>query len=283
MYKNTGLLIQALIVARETRLNYHLYYIKYKKKGTVIDLKFWNKEKNLNKIENFLEIFIKFYAEKLKNKNNLKNLIWGNKSPHSTSKIAIFNKHYPESKFILILRDPRNCALSSNLVWKTNNLRYAQRWFDRINFAASYLDGLPSSRYIIIKYEDLIKEPEKLIKECLNLYGLDFESKFLLLSSPSEKYGEARNKFEIIQQNNKKYEKFLSNNDIFKIEGITLPIIKRFNYDHKYKGKHIRLSSVMMRYYQFFDIYNRLRFDIKEEGLKNIMSILRYKLAHFKN
>lgn len=259
------------------------YYIKYKKNGTVVDSSYWDSDWQLNNIEHFLEIFIKIYAEKLKNKNNLKNIIWGNKSPHSTGKVDIFGKHYPESRFILILRDPRNCALSSNQVWKTNNLRYAQRWFDRINSAVRYLDSLESSRYIIIKYEDLIKAPKKILAKCLKLCGLTFESRYLQLGSPSEKYGYAKDKLEIIQQDSQKYEKFLSKNDIYKIEGITLPIIRRFNYYHKYNGKHIKISSVMMRCYQIFDIYNRLRFDIKEEGFKNFMTILKYKLAHFKN
>lgn len=259
------------------------YYIKYKQKGIIIDREFWGKEKNVSEIESFLENFIKFYAKKLYKKNNLENIIWGNKSPHSTCKIHIFNRHYPESKFILILRDPRNCALSSNKVWKTNNLRYAQRWFDRINFAVSYLDSLETSRYIIIKYEDLIKDPDKLLKKCFHLNGLDFDQKYLVLDSPSEKYGEAKDKLKIISQDNKKFEKYLSETDISKIEGITLPILKRFNYQHNYNGKHIRVSPIMMRCYQSMDIYNRLLFDIKEEGLKNIVTILKYKLAHFKN
>lgn len=104
---------------------------------------------------------------------------WGWKNPKSIFFMPFLNSIFPQMKFIHLIRDGRDMALSKNQkqVMTLNKLELKRdvlpedsiKLWSSVNVAAynfgrKYLGG----RYLLIRYEDLIEGPEKNIKTVLD-------------------------------------------------------------------------------------------------------------------
>ena len=107
--------------------------------------------------------------------------IWGDKTPQYTSEIAILNQMFPNSKFIHLVRDGRDVALS--LVkqwWGANDFVTAMKyWATKVTSAKKMLNMLPEEQYIELKFEDLVSEPEDQLKRITQFLKVDYQAKML--------------------------------------------------------------------------------------------------------
>ena len=91
---------------------------------------------------------------------------WINKTPGLITYLDLLPKLFPGSKCIHIIRDGRDVAVSNlSLNWGPSNVRdAARRWKRQITQGRKRVD---SSRlaYMEVRYEDLVKEPRKLLKQ----------------------------------------------------------------------------------------------------------------------
>ena len=227
---------------------------------------------------NVLEVLIKYYTNNL----DKPNAIWGDKTNGYITHVKLIKNHFSYSKFIHIVRDVRDASLSSYNAWGTNIYRYSQRWFNDINQLNRDLKQLSIDDYVEIKYEELLQEPAKIIKRCLNMLNLEFFDDLLNLKKQSEAVGDARGLKIIKSDNYEKYKKHYSENQILKIEKITWPLLKKYGYAHQYEGKLNKISGFMITCYQMSDIINRLKFDIRKFGIKNLLKIIKRGFNQFK-
>jgi LPS sulfotransferase NodH len=107
--------------------------------------------------------------------------IWGDKSPSYTEHIYLLNDLFPSSRFIHIIRDGRDVALSIMQRWWgpndfVNTIRY---WNRTIICARKMLKMLPEERYIEVRFEDLVSDPTREIKRITDFIGVDFEEKMV--------------------------------------------------------------------------------------------------------
>jgi len=107
--------------------------------------------------------------------------IWGDKTPEYTSEIHIINKMFPNCKFIHIIRDGRDVALSLVKQWWGANdfISAIKYWEKTLSCARKMLRMLPNERYIELKYENLLTNPENEIKRILSFLRLDFEPEMM--------------------------------------------------------------------------------------------------------
>jgi hypothetical protein len=102
---------------------------------------------------------------------------WGDKTPAYTAEIHILNKMFPEARFIHIIRDGRDVALS--LVqqwWGPNDFMSAMRyWADTVQCARKMLRMLPDERHVEVRFEDLVADPAREVRKVTHLLGIDFE------------------------------------------------------------------------------------------------------------
>ncbi len=107
--------------------------------------------------------------------------LWGDKTPAYTSEIHIINRLFPQCKFVHIMRDGRDVALS--LVkqwWGPNDFISAMRYWEKtLSCTRKMLRMLPDDRYIELKYEELLEDPEREIKKILAFLQLDFEPQMM--------------------------------------------------------------------------------------------------------
>jgi LPS sulfotransferase NodH len=107
--------------------------------------------------------------------------IWGEKSPLYTEHIYLLNDLFPSARYIHIIRDGRDVALSiMQRWWGPNDFANAIRYWNRtIICARKMLKMLPKERYIEVRFEDLVSNPANEIKKITDFIGVDFEEKMV--------------------------------------------------------------------------------------------------------
>lgn len=106
---------------------------------------------------------------------------WGDKTPRYVENIPELAALFPEARFIHLIRDGRDVALSyADVPFGPKNVaKAAELWANRV--ARGIRDGreLERGRYIEIMYADLVEDNEGEIKDICAFLGLDFDAVML--------------------------------------------------------------------------------------------------------
>ncbi len=109
----------------------------------------------------------------------------GEKSPGHINHVAKLAARFPNAKFINMLRDPRAVCLSKTRI-KTD-LRtiirdvgpHARQWARVMDADARARQTLGEDRYRVVKYEDLVQDPEPVLRSVCEFLALDFDPSML--------------------------------------------------------------------------------------------------------
>jgi hypothetical protein len=105
---------------------------------------------------------------------------WGDKTPIYINRMLLIQRALPEARFIHLIRDGRDAALSREkrvLTEPTPMPKVAQRWKNRILRAREQADRLP--HYLELHYEDLIRETEPTLRKICEFVELPFDDAML--------------------------------------------------------------------------------------------------------
>lgn len=238
------------------------FYGRMREKGyhiTVNDLEDIEDKQSWASIFEFL---LRFFALK----KGSKNFIYGDKTPGYTDHIGLLHKIFPESRFIHIIRDPRDRALSMNKAWRKSLYRAAACWSESIEECRRKVKS-NNIKYLELYYEDLLETPQKVLKNICDFLGCSFSEDMLSLESPSESIGDAKGQTEIVRNNKDKYVKQLSVRDIKRIEEITLPILREMPYKVHFAQRHRPLNSLFMKLLRLYDGCALLTYNIRDKGM----------------
>ena len=101
---------------------------------------------------------------------------WGDKTPRYVEHIPEINRLFPDARFIHLIRDGRDVALSyADVDFGPKNVaRAARLWANRVE--AGVRDGRPlGDRYLEVHYTDLTEDTEGTLKDICALIELDFD------------------------------------------------------------------------------------------------------------
>lgn len=103
--------------------------------------------------------------------------IWGEKTPSHLWYWQRINRAFPNCKFIIVVRDGRDVVCSvSRVRWGTGNLYGdAYRWKIDIRKGEKIIDSLGPERSIMVRYEDLVVEPEVQMKRICDFLMVKYE------------------------------------------------------------------------------------------------------------
>jgi hypothetical protein len=106
---------------------------------------------------------------------------WGDKSPPYTYKAVRIQQALPEAHFIHIIRDGRDVALSlSEVSWGPDDItEAAEKWVRELRKARKRARGLAPGTYMEIRYEDLVTEPEPLLRKIADFVDLPWDEAML--------------------------------------------------------------------------------------------------------
>jgi hypothetical protein len=119
-----------------------------------------------------LRAFYRLYAEKFSKPR------WGDKSAY-LSVMRLIQELLPEARFIHIIRDGRDVALSiKDLWWGPNSFEEAAKWWIAgIENARNQVKDLPW--YLEVRYEDLVLDTEPTLKKICNFIALPWNALML--------------------------------------------------------------------------------------------------------
>jgi len=149
------------------------------------------------------------------------------------------NDSFPTAYYIGMVRDRRDMAISwvRNPVLRGGVLRSSQRWKSDIQGYLRMRAWMPDKNIPIIRYEDLISNPEKhlsILCEAVNIkYSasmLDFHKDNLTVTNATNLTSVKRVKEPLDSNNTRKYLSNLSNDQITYIENICNPEMAAFGY-----------------------------------------------------
>jgi hypothetical protein len=113
---------------------------------------------------------------------------WGDKTPRYMRAMPRIQRALPEARFIHIIRDGRDVAVSQNeRALAGGNLSMAEsaaRWRRRINTARVHAADLPA--YKEVRYEDLVTDPETTLRGICEYIDLPFDERMLHYSEHAE-------------------------------------------------------------------------------------------------
>lgn len=256
-------------ILTDTKLNTKTAYKKIKRTLFVkrySDIKYPNLEilkqfSQLRRKTELIESILKYYA--LVGKEGWNNdTIWGDKTPLYLRSLDLLKTHFPTCKIIHIIRDPRDRALSVRRTWGKSMYRATEIMRKEI------MDSIPwrekKDIYFEVKYEELIENPENILKQICHFLNVNFSKKMLNLSKPSEKHGKNSEKLEV-NKNNKSKFLFENHNKIKRIEEIAYPIMKDLGYEIKFAKSFKPLSPILMTILRYTDHIN-FKISVKIKG-----------------
>ena len=108
-------------------------------------------------------------------------LRWGDKSPPYVKRMPRLASALPEARFIHVIRDGRDVALSLvDVSWGPDTVgEGAAKWAEEIRRARKHAGRIGEERYMEIRYEDLISDPERHLRDVCSFVDLEFEPAML--------------------------------------------------------------------------------------------------------
>ncbi len=155
--------------------------------------------------------------------------IWGDKSPNLQFYLSDIQLLFPDTKIIHIVRDGRATALSNSKRAYQNILLAAKDWVDGnvVGFVNQKLIG--TDRYLILKYEDLLSEPESTARRLCDFLEIPFDSKMLEMEEGATDDSYVKSTFDTSKIN--QFKKEISPSTLRKIERIQGPLLKKMGYE----------------------------------------------------
>ncbi len=100
--------------------------------------------------------------------------IWGDKTPGSTKSLPGIARVFPEARFIHLVRDGYDVVCSFLTVGLSENLEAAaKKWIVNTRRAEKFRKS-HSNPFITVRYEELVSDPEKIIRSIADFIGVSF-------------------------------------------------------------------------------------------------------------
>jgi hypothetical protein len=107
--------------------------------------------------------------------------VWGEKSPPYTLYVYMIEKMFPNARYVHLIRDGRDVALSlMEKSWGPGDfVASLEYWARNISCARRMLYMLPEDKYIEVRFEQLVSEPEPEMRRVMRFLGFEFEPTML--------------------------------------------------------------------------------------------------------
>ena len=204
--------------------------------------------------------------------------VWGDKSPGYTPHVELLKNLFPSARFIHIVRDPRDVSLSVRNAWGRSVLRSAQGW-NKVMHKIERTGVRSNPDYLEIFYEQLVENPEAVLRKVCDFLGVPFTDDLLSLDRSPENLGATKGQTSIVAGNQSKYLTELSAYEIRRISELAYPSLKAYGYPLEGAEAHRKLNPVHENLLMVADGLSTLRFHTKQKG---VIQGVRYYLRRYR-
>jgi len=125
------------------------------------------KEQAMN--QKIKEILLLFMNQYIKSKGKKR---WGEKTPDNIFHVDFIDELFPDCQFINIIRDGRDVVCSYKKRWGSKTIFLAiKNWNKSIELTYRYRTKFNEDRYMEIRYEELVTNPERETKKMMQFLG----------------------------------------------------------------------------------------------------------------
>lgn len=117
--------------------------------------------------------------------------LYGDKTPGSVTQIELLAELFPEAKFVHIIRDGRAVALSylERPEWGPETMtEAAHHWKNRVRRGRTAGRVIGAERYMEVRYEDVVADPEAVARKVCDFLGLEYEEGMLRYHEKSKEF-----------------------------------------------------------------------------------------------
>lgn len=105
---------------------------------------------------------------------------WGDKTPFYCTELPAIRRVLPEARFVHIIRDGRDAALSLRPMWfSPGHDIETQAAYWRANILAARRAGANRPDYLEVRYEELILSPREVLRRVCSFVELDYDEAML--------------------------------------------------------------------------------------------------------
>lgn len=129
------------------------------------------------------EIVLKAYARSQHPELEGANILtrWGLKTPYNEFFTDAIFEAYPHAKMVQLLRDPRDVAVSvASRGWSKTLEQTCKEWQDSARLAQTNTHKYAGS-YVVVRYEDLVKNPEAIARQICQTLEMDYSPEMLAM------------------------------------------------------------------------------------------------------
>ncbi len=176
-------------------------------------------------------------------------VLWGDKSPNAQHYIKDLKLLIPEAKFLHIVRDGRANAYSMSKRSYQNLRLSAQHWVDGNIFGLVNQDVLGKDSYKLLRYEDLLTNPEKELQTVCTFLEIPFNKEMLNLSDNAlqEEKQYVKTYFDTSKIN--AWQEQLSKKSIEEVETIQGPLLEKLGYQLTTTPATFKILSLRKKIY----------------------------------
>ena len=146
---------------------------------------------------------------------------WGEKTPQHTLWWRTIRAGFPDLQVIHLVRDGRDVALSYRAApfGPTHVYHLARRWVRYLDTAAEAEGALGSGAFLTVRYEDLLREPEAVLRRVCDYLGEEFTAEMLSfhrdpVAYPTDPRNEDNLRRPVLTDNAEKWRKAMSDRDV---------------------------------------------------------------------
>jgi hypothetical protein len=182
---------------------------------------------------------------------------WACKSTFMIEHVAEILRYYPDARFIYMVRDGRDVAVSAkSSIFNHFHVYYsARRWKREQQAGLSWLSGLPPKQIMLLKYENLITDPASVTESICGFLGERFEERMLeyYLSREAKKSGSLSISWEntakpVLSNNAEKFRQCLTEKEVLLFEAIAGNELNELGYPLTHPLKKLQeMHDVMMQ------------------------------------
>ena len=106
---------------------------------------------------------------------------WGDKTPRYVESIDLLDRIFPEARFVHLIRDGRNVALSyADVPFGPKTVaKAAALWGRRVSAGMEAGRKLGPDRYLEVRYEELVTDPEAVARVLCDFLGIGYDPSML--------------------------------------------------------------------------------------------------------
>ncbi len=202
-----------------------VFYQNLSQQGYTFGAKDLSQHADLNSWASIFECILRHFSPK----PDQPDAIWGDKTPGYLKHISLLKQHYPEAKFLHIIRDPRDYCLSARQSWGKSIYRAAHRWQATLSRARQVGQTLGDA-YLEVTYESLLGHTEHVMGRIAAFLECDYHPSMAQIGLSPEDTGSTTGKYGIVKDNTDKYRQHLSPREIERIEEIVCRCMVELDY-----------------------------------------------------